>query len=148
MNFLSIQWLWLYAGAGLLLSEIFVSGCVVMFFGAGALVTGLTLFAWPEMPFWAQMVEFSAFSIVSLVACRRFFMGALGIDAPKNEIREIEDAQVGKIAKVVSAISPALPGRVLLGDAEWDATSSASIPPGAIVRVTARRNLTLQVEQI
>lgn len=144
MNFLSIPWLWMYAGAALILAEIFVPGCVVMFFGAGALATGLTVMIVDgAFPFWAQMLEFSVISIASLVAFRRFFMGALGIDAPP--VNGIDDEFSGKIATVTVAVGPMSPGRVRLGDAEWDAVADEPIASGSTVRVVSRNNLTLKI---
>ena len=49
---------------------------------------------------------------------------------------------------VIKATKRDVPGRVVVGDAEWDAVSSAPIAAGAKVRVISRKNLTLTVEAV
>ena len=63
MEFLSVKWLWLYAGALLMLLEIMAPGFVIFFFGLAAATVGLTLFAF-DFSATAQMALFTAFSIV------------------------------------------------------------------------------------
>ena len=60
------------------------------------------------------------------------------------------DAQeaVGRVGRVVEVVRPEVPGRILLGDAEWSARSDSRIEPGTEVRVVAQENLTLRVEPI
>ena len=115
MEFLSVKWLWLYAGALLMLLEIMAPGFVIFFFGLAAATVGLTLFAF-DFSATAQMALFTAFSIVYIVGLRRFmkalFMGETA------ESRAISSEYVGRHGKVVEAIRPEVPGRILLGDAE------------------------------
>ena len=54
----------------------------------------------------------------------------------------------GRVGEAITALSPGVPGRIILGDAEWDAVSATSIAAGARVRVISRRNLTLTVEAV
>ena len=145
MEFLSVKWLWLYAGALLMLLEIMAPGFVIFFFGLAAATVGLTLFAF-DFSATAQMALFTAFSIVYIVGLRRFmkalFMGETA------ESRAISSEYVGRHGKVVEAIRPEVPGRILLGDAEWTAVAHESLDPGTEVRVVGRKNLTLEVEEI
>lgn len=145
MEFLSVKWLWLYAGALLMLLEIMAPGFVVFFFGLAAATVGLTLFAF-DFSATAQMALFTAFSIVYIVGLRRFmkalFMGETA------ESRAISSEYVGRHGKVVEAIRPEVPGRILLGDAEWTAVAREGLVPGTEVRVVAQKNLTLTVERV
>lgn len=145
MEFLSVKWLWLYAGALLMLLEIMAPGFVIFFFGLAAATVGLTLFAF-DFSATAQMALFTAFSIVYIVGLRRFmkalFMGETA------ESRAISSEYVGRHGKVVEAIRPEVPGRILLGDAEWTAVARESLVPGTEVRVVAQKNLTLTVERV
>ena len=52
------------------------------------------------------------------------------------------------MGRVVEVIRPEVPGRILLGDAEWAARSATRLDPGTEVRVVAQENLTLRVEPI
>ena len=111
MEFLSVKWLWLYAGALLMLLEIMAPGFVIFFFGLAAATVGLTLFAF-DFSATAQMALFTAFSIVYIVGLRRFmkalFMGETA------ESRAISSEYVGRHGKVVEAIRPEVPGLSLI----------------------------------
>ena len=145
MEFLSVTWLWLYAGALLMLLEITAPGFVVFFFGLAAATVGLVLFAF-DVSATAQVALFTAFSIVYLVGLRRFmkalFMGET------TAAKALASEFAGRLGKVVEAIRPEAPGRVLVGDAEWTAVAHESLDPGTEVRVVGRKNLTLEVEEI
>ena len=52
---------------------------------------------------------------------------------------------VGRHGVVTMAIKPPLPGRVMVGDAEWTAEADTGLEAGASVRVVAQRNLTMKV---
>ena len=45
-------------------------------------------------------------------------------------------------------VTPEIPGRVLIGDSEWNANAGESIPTGAAVKVVSQNNLTLTVEAV
>ena len=149
MDFLSDGWIWMYVGAGLMLAEILTPGFVMFFFGLSAATVGLLVLLLPE-PFsptlmW-QFALFSLFSLVYLVTLRRYvknvFFGNNGKGAA------LDDEFVGRVGETLTALSPGVPGRIVLGDAEWDAVSATSIAAGARVRVISRRNLTLTVEAV
>ena len=93
-----------------------------------------------------QLALFSLFSLIYLVTLRRYvknvFLGDNGKDAA------LGDEFSGRIGETITSLSPGVPGRIVLGDAEWDAVSASPIAAGARVRVTARRNLTLTVEAV
>ena len=143
MEFMSVKWLWLYAGAFLMLAEVLAPGFVIFFFGLAAATVGLVLFA-ADLSATVQVVLFSAFSVAYLVGLRRLmkalFMGAT------EESQAVESAFAGRLGCVVEAIRPGAPGRVLVGDAEWTAAAAESLEPGAAVRVVAHRTLTLTGE--
>ena len=58
---------------------------------------------------------------------------------------DFDNESVGRIGRVVAAIEPPLPGRVLIGDAEWSAAADVPLAAGADVRVVAQDNLTMKV---
>ncbi len=144
---MEIYWWWLLVGALLMLGEIMTPGFVMFFFGLGATLTGLALVAFPEMPVWAQALIFSVASIIGLAFLRGYVKAFFGI---KDDLgrSEIDDGYAGKIARVTATVTPTVAGRVLLGDAEWNATADSPIEAGSDVRVVSRVNLTLKVERI
>ena len=148
MDFLGTNWLWLYAGAILMLAELMAPGFVVFFFGLAAATVGLILFALPESiapGLTVQLALFSALSILYLLTLRRYakrtFLGDTATGA-------LADEYAGRVAKVTQTIRPEAPGRILIGDAEWSATATERFEPGTEVRVTARDNLTMKVDRL
>ena len=148
MDFLAAKWLWLYAGAFLMLAELMAPGFVVFFFGLAAATVGLVMFALPTAfhltPTW-QVALFSFFSILYLVTLRRYVKSVFLGD---TEEAKTLDEYVGRLAKVTETVRQETPGRVMLGDAEWTAVASERLDPGTEVKVTGRKNLTLKVERI
>ena len=144
----SCGWLWLYAGAILMLMEILTPGFVIFFFGLSAATTGLLRFAFGDAfdATW-QIAAFSAFSILYLAVLRRWlkniFMGTK-VSSPGD----FENEYVGRSGKVTVAVNPPLAGRVMIGDAEWTAVSDAAVAEGADVKVVSQNNLTMKVEEI
>ena len=147
MDFLGAGWIWLYVGAGLMLAELLTPGFVMFFFGLSAATVGLLVLGLPETlspSLTWQLALFSLFSLVYLVTLRRYVKAVFLGD--NGALGTLPDDFAGRIGSVSVAIAPDAPGRVLVGDAEWDAEADTPIPAGARVRVVARRNLTLTVE--
>ena len=148
MDFLSPIWLWMYVGAFLMLAELASPGFVVFFFGLAAATVGLVMFVLPDAfhltPTW-QFALFSLFSILSLVTLRRYVKSVFLGDSDDSKAT---DEYVGRLAKVTETVRPETPGRVMLGDAEWTAVASERLDPGTEVKVTGRKNLTLEVEKV
>ena len=144
----SCGWLWLYAGAILMLMETLTPGFVIFFFGLSASTTGLLWFALGErfgLPW--QLLAFSVLTIVYLVFLRRWAKNIFSGRTVRAGT-DFENEHVGRVGKVTAAIEPPLSGRIELGDAEWTAVSDAAIPPGATVKVVSQDNLTMKVEVV
>ncbi|MDO5318332.1 MAG: NfeD family protein [bacterium] len=141
----TIPWLWLFVGVVLMLMEILAPGFVIFFFGLAAATLGVVLFI-VDLSATLQIVSFTALCILYLLTLRRIaksvFMGKT------SESNTIGSEYVGRIGKVVEAIRPEVPGRILLGDAEWAATAGERLEPETEVRVVGQANLTLTVEKI
>jgi len=149
MDFLGIGWIWMYAGVFMMIAEILVPGFVMFFFGLGAVTTGLFVLLAPGLfqPSFAwQFALFSVFSLAYLFVLRRWVRSIFFGDVAGE--RPLEPEDVGRLARVTETIRPDVPGRVMLGDAEWSARADAVLEPGTDVRVTARDNLTLTVEPL
>ena len=148
MNFTSCAWLWLYAGAFLMLMELLAPGFVIFFFGLSAATVGLFRAVIGEAfsPTW-QMVAFSVFSILYLVVLRRWLKKTFS-GSVESASTDFSNEYVGRVGKVTEAISPPLTGRVEIGDAEWTASAAAAIPVGVHVKVVAQDNLTMKVETV
>lgn len=142
------DWLWLYAGAALMMLELVSPGFVIFFFGLAAATTGAFAMCVGDAftAIW-QLFSFAGLSVVYLVFLRRalkkVFSGTVETSASN-----FQDDFPGKIAVVTEAVKPPLSGRVLLGDSEWTAVADSPIEKDVNVRVVARDNLTLKVERV
>ena len=141
-------WLWLYAGAALMLLELVAPGFVLFFFGLSAGTVGLCRFAFGEAfgPTW-QIAAFSAFSIVYLVVLRRWLKRTF-FGKTEEAKTDFDNEYAGRVGKVVAAIDPPLAGRVEIGDAEWTATADEPISAAATVVVESQANLTMKVKEM
>ena len=145
---LTCGWLWIYAGAALVLLELVAPGFVLCFFGLAAATVGALKFAFGELftPTW-QLAAFSVLSVLYILLLRRYlkrvFVG--GMVETKTDF---DNESVGRFGKVTTAIRPPIAGRVLLGDSEWTAVADAPIEAGQDVRVVSQSNLTMKVEAI
>ena len=146
MDFLSPVWLWMYVGAFLMLAELASPGFVVFFFGLAAATVSLLKWMFPSLPLWGQLAAFSVLSILYLLVLRKYLKKVFTGD--KQESPSIDNEYIGRVGRVVEVVRPDVPGRILLGDAEWTAKAATRLEPGTEVRVVAQENLTLAVEPI
>ena len=100
-------WLWLFAGAALMLLELVTPGFVLFFFGlAAATVGGIRLAVGEAFTLAAQLAAFSALSVVYLVALRRF-VTRLFADGAHAARPDIDNEYVGRVGRVTAAVAPA-----------------------------------------
>lgn len=144
----SCAWLWMYAGAILMLLELATPGFVMFFFGLSAATVGLCRFAFGGAlgATW-QIVLFSAFSILYLAVLRRWLKRIFRGDVTTAQT-DFNNDYLGRTGRVTEAIAPPLTGRVEIGDAEWTAESDVPLAPGATVKVVSQNNLTMKVEEM
>ena len=142
---MSCGWLWLYAGAFLMLMELASPGFVIFFFGLSASTVGLLRFAFGDAfsATW-QLIAFSALSIVYLALLRRWMTKVFSGKVSRTA-ENFDSEFAGRAGVVTSAIEPPLAGRVLVGDAEWTAVADAPLAKDAAVVVVSQENLTLKV---
>lgn len=145
MEFLATKWLWLYAGAILMFLELSAPGFVIFFFGLAAATVGGVLFLCP-LSVTGQVVLFTVLSIAYLFGLRRYVKSVFRGETAG--MKSLQSEYVGRLGEVVEPITPTLPGRILLGDAEWAARATVPLAVGARVRVVGQENLTLAVEAI
>ena len=144
----SCAWLWLYFGAFLMLMELLAPGFVVFFFGLSASTVGLCRFIFGgAFTLTWQLAAFSAFSILYLVVLRRW-LKKLFTGGRVETKTDFDNEYVGRVGRVVEAIKPPLAGRVMIGDAEWTATSDEPMAAGATAEVVSQSNLTMKVKEV
>ena len=145
---LSCAWLWVYAGAALMLLELIAPGFILCFFGLSAATVGILKFVFGDaFTLTWQLAAFSAFSILYIVLLRRYLQ-RIFVGGKVETKTDFDNESVGRVGTLTVAIRPPLTGRVMLGDAEWTAESERPIEVGANVRVVAQQNLTMKVEEV
>ena len=138
-------WLWIYAGCVLMLLEIVVPGFVLCFFGLAAATVGfLRLMIGETFTLTWQMAAFSGLSVLYIFLLRRWLKSVF-VGDKIDRGSALSGACVGRAGSVTAAIAPGVPGRVLIGDAEWNAEADAPLAVGTAVRVVSQENLTLRV---
>ena len=141
-------WIWLSLGAVLMILEIMAPGFVIFFFGLAAATVGLVWFAvGSAFDLTWQIASFSLLSIAYILVLRRFAK-SIFLGDTESKRTGLESEYVGRIGEVTTMIVPPFAGRVMLGDAEWNAASDSPIPAGTRVRVVSQRNLTFTVTPI
>ena len=145
---LSCAWLWIYAGAALMLLELIAPGFILCFFGLSAATVGVLKFVFGSaFTLTWQLAAFSVFSVLYIVILRRYLKRVF-VGGKVETKTDFDNESVGRVGKLTAAIQPPLTGRVMLGDSEWTAESERPIEVGANVRVVAQQNLTMKVEAL
>ncbi len=142
---------WLSLGLILAVCEFVVPGFVIIFFGAGALVTGVVKLVIPGLPDSAALLLFTLFSLLSLLLFRKFFPKSLASgkvvkNGDERDADDIDATCVGRKVKVVEAIAPGKAGKVELNGANWTAEAEEPLATGATAVVMVRQGLTLTVK--
>ncbi len=136
--------IWAVIGLLFIGSEFFVPGLVIIFFGAGALLTSLFSAIIPGVR-WnlaLQIVIWLASSGLSLVFLRKYLSKVF---RGKTLVSDGSDPS-GKTAQVTERITPKVHGRVHFQGTTWKATSyNESFEPGETVEILKEEGLTLIV---
>ena len=110
-------WMWLAGGFVLLVLELVTpSGFFIMFFGAGAILTGVLTSAGLVTGVVGQWFTFTAMSVGALL----LFRGKLQARVEPRQRPPI-DSLIGEIATPTAAIAPGAVGRVTLRGSSWEA---------------------------
>jgi len=143
---LASPWFWLILGALLILSELFASGLVAIFFGVGALLVGLATWLGLISSPAEQILMFSVFSIGALLLAREkvkvWFRGSVSQrwDGDRDVL-----ASRGERVTVVTAFREGV-GKVRLSGVEWKAEcEDGDLAPGDTAWVVGHRGITLLV---
>ena len=142
-----LKYLWILLGLGIMSMELFLPGFILVFFGLGAVLTGLLLVFIP-MGINTQLVLFTIVSIVLLAGFRRMAQGYfVGRVANVNPTGAAMEKFNGETAVVTEDIIPnSTKGKVEFHGSFWNADADTEIAKGQKVTVLTRHNLTLKVQ--
>jgi membrane protein implicated in regulation of membrane protease activity len=134
---------WFLGGIILLILEMLIPGLVVIFFGFGAVLTGI-LTAIFDLPVAWEIVVFIVSSVLSLIAFRKYFLKKFNKYIPEKEPNDM----IGYEAVVIEDIKPNMTGKVLFREVPWKATAKRPIKKGEAVKIIESDNLTLFVQPL
>lgn len=132
-----VYWHWIVLGIVLMLAEIFIGSFFIFWFGAAAVVVGLSLTIAPSISAPTQLISWTLLSLVFAVAWFRF-LKPLSKDFTKAGLSR--EALIGEIGQVLSVPNGDKRGMVrfpapLLGSDEWLIMSQDSLSIGDRVSV-------------
>ena len=132
-----VYWHWIVLGIVLMLAEIFIGSFFIFWFGAAAVVVGLSLTIAPSISAPTQLIFWALLSLVFAVAWFRF-LKPLSKDVTKAGLSR--EALIGEIGQVLSVPNGDKRGMVrfpapLLGSDEWLIMSQDGLSIGDRVSV-------------
>ena len=141
-----IPFIWLLLGLLLMVSEVFIPGFVIFFFGFGAVVSGILTAAFPFLKsrlIW-QVLIWLGTSTVSLFLLRRYLSKVFRGRFFEKSAGETD--HTGEKVKVIKAIRPDRAGRVRFQGTSWKAVSYDEVfKVGEEVEILKTENLSIVV---
>lgn len=142
-----VWWHWLVVGMVLISIEMLTPTFFLLWFGLGALLTGL-LVALVPLDFSVQLLGWSAMSVLMTLAWLKYFK-----NPDRTRAGQAKEGVLGTTGLVSKAITDLAEGEILfqrpvLGADRWPAVADAPIPAGVRARVVDVLGQTLKVEQL
>ena len=138
-------WHWIVGGIVLVLAELVIPSFFIVWFGLGALLTGLLTLAF-GLALTAQLATWTLASLAMVVLWFRVFRQSF----VKTRIGTADGEVIGEIGLLVSAVAPFQRGKVrfqrpVLGSEEWICLADTAIAAGERVKVVAVEGSFLKV---
>lgn len=137
--------IWVTAGIVLILLEFLIPGLIIVFFGLGALVTGLALYAGVPSEGAMPFVLFGSSTLILLFVLRNRFKETFQGKA-SNPNEELDDEFVGHSVTVINWNTATNSGRISFRGTVWDARSTEPIETGGYAVIEKRDGATLTVK--
>lgn len=138
-------WHWLVFGVLLMALEVFAPAMLVMWFGFGAIVTGLLLWLIPDMGLSWQLLIFAVVSGISVLGWRKSRFREENISSDSPDLNNRLHSHIGKEYVLTEAIINGR-GTMRVGDTAWRVTGE-DLPSGTRVRVTGLDGVLFTVEK-
>ena len=139
------MWGWMSFGLVLMILELFIPGTFIVWFGFGAVATGL-LIGLVTLSVTAQIGFFALFSAISVFLGFFVYKKLFGTNKQTGMEEKIGAKKyIGQSFKVVEPIVEGT-GKVAVGDTVWLAKSNKDIAKGKMVKVVDVKSTILIVE--
>jgi membrane protein implicated in regulation of membrane protease activity len=129
--------LWVVLGVILIVAEIFTSGFVLLWFGAGAIAAALAALAGAGYPF--QFLIFFVVSIALTAASRTIFTKYLVRHEDEGGYKSGAESLPGQVGTVVARAGRALEGAVKVYGSTWTAYPAEGEEPWSAARASWSR---------
>jgi membrane protein implicated in regulation of membrane protease activity len=138
-------WHWIVGGIVLVLAELVIPSFFIVWFGLGALLTGLLTLAF-DLSVTAQLATWTLASLAMVVLWFRVFKQSF----VKTRIGTADGEVIGEVGLLVGAVAPFERGKVrfqrpVLGSEEWVCLADTAIAAGERVKVVAVEGSFLKV---
>ncbi len=142
------SFIWIITGIALIVLEFAIPGVITIFFGFGALLTGI-LSVFLDIPVNSQILIFLGSSLVSLIFFRKYLKSIFsGYKKDNPDTTRNISEHVGKKAVARSNISPDKRGTVLYNGTVWEAESVEDIEKGETVQIIGLDSIVLKIVKI
>ena len=138
-------WHWLILGMLLMALEIIAPAMLLMWFGFGALVTGISLWLVPSLPLGGQILIFALVSLISVFGWRKSRFREENIHPDTPDLNNRLHTHIGKTFVLTEAIINGR-GAIRVGDTAWRVTG-ADTAAGTPVRITGVEGVIFTVEK-
>ena len=140
-------WHWIVVGIALVLAELVIPSFFIVWFGFGALLTGLLALAF-DLSLTAQLATWTLASLAMVGLWFRVFKQSF----VKTRVGTADGDVIGEIGLLVSAVAPFERGKVrfqrpVLGSEEWVCLADAAIAAGERVKVVSVEGSFLKVSK-
>jgi len=146
MDLKVVYWYWFILAAFFFVLEIFAPGAIFMWFGFGAIVSGLGLLLFPELSEAWQLMIFALFSGASVLIWRKSkYFKEESVSSDRPELNNRLQSHMGKVYTLADDIEN---GRasVKVGDGTWRVECDQDLKAGAKVKVVGIEGITFLVE--
>lgn len=148
-DFLKPEFLWIVGGLVVMLLEFAIPGAIIVFFGLGAIITGILVWIGLIDSLTAQAICFVVSSVLLLVSLRRVLSRHLRGRVQRDEEYFDVTEYAGKTARVVRRIEPgSADGRIDFEGTEWKALANEPIGEGKLVEIINKTNITYTVRPV
>ncbi|MCU0734335.1 MAG: NfeD family protein [Methylotetracoccus sp.] len=138
-----VFWHWWAFGALLLVVELLAPGMFFLWMAESAFVTGALLWLYPELSWEAQLIWFSALSLVSIVAARKLLIRH-PIESDRPLLNQRTAQYIGRTFVLTEPIVNGT-GKIRVDDSTWK-ISGADTPAGSRIRVIGAEGIVLKVD--
>ena len=138
-------WHWWILAVALIIVEILLPSFFALWLAIAAALTGLLLLIFPALSWEWQLLLFALFSVVSIVAWRRYYQKhPIKTDEPMLNRRG--EGYLGRELTLSQPIIDGI-GKIRLDDSTWK-VQGPDCPVGTRIRITALNNVVFTVERL